>query len=186
MVTDHSRKPDPARPAQRAAADKPNVILIVVDTLRADAAEWMRRQDGPSGHRRSSRTDGVVFDRAYSQASWTRPSIATILTAQYPSVHGTVHKMDFLPDSRAHPRRGAEGAQGYWTAAFTTNINVAPIFNFQQGFDEFHYLEPSFYFGATDSATQARHLQGAARRTREGVERDVGGQLLPGRGGRGP
>src|SRR6185295_8017030 len=45
-------------------------------------------------------------------------------------------------------------AQGYWTAAFTTNINVAPVFNFQQGFDEFRYLEPSFYFGASDSATK--------------------------------
>jgi arylsulfatase len=51
-------------------------------------------------------------------------------------------------------------AQGYWTAAFTTNINVAPIFNFQQGFDEFHYLEPSFYFGATDSATRLAVYKG--------------------------
>ena len=59
-------------------------------------------------------------------------------------------------------------ARGYWTAAFTTNINVAPIFNFQQGFDEFHYLEPSFYFGASDSATKLAIYKGL-RAAREKV-----------------
>jgi arylsulfatase len=140
------------------AAGKSNVILIVVDTLRADAAEWTRQQGGKSGFAQLAK-DGVVFDRTYSQASWTRPSIATILTAEYPSVHGTVHKMDFLPNS-ALTLAEVFKAQGYWTTAFTTNINVAPVFNFQQGFDEFHYLEPDFYFGATDSATRLAVYKG--------------------------
>jgi arylsulfatase A-like enzyme len=158
VVTDHTEKPAPARRAQAVAAGKPNVILIVVDTLRADAAQWTRQQGGKSGFA-SLAKDGVVFDRTYSQASWTRPSIATILTAEYPSVHGTVHKMDFLPNS-ALTVAEAFKAQGYWTTAFTTNINVAPIFNFQQGFDEFHYLEPDFYFGASDSATRLAIYKG--------------------------
>ena len=113
--------------------------------------------------------DGVVFEHTYSQASWTRPSIATILTAEYPSVHGTEHKMDFLSD-RVDTIAEVLKAQGYWTAAFTTNINVAPIFNFQQGFDEFRYLEPSFYFGATDSATKLAIYKGL-RVAREKVSR---------------
>lgn len=75
--------------------------------------------------------------------------------------------MDFLPDS-ALTIAEVFKAQGYWTAAFTTNINVAPIFNFQQGFDEFHYLEPSFYFGATDSATRLAVYKGL-RAAREKV-----------------
>ena len=165
-VTDHSEHPVVAHRSQPAAAGKPNVILIVVDTLRADAAEWLRQQRGPSGFTQMA-ADGVVFDRAYSQASWTRPSIATILTAEYPATHGTVHKMDFLPNS-ALTLAEVMKAQGYWTAAFTTNINVAPIFNFQQGFDEFHYLEPSFYFGATDSATRLAVYKGL-RAAREKV-----------------
>ena len=158
VATDRTAAPAVARAARPQAAGKPNVILIVADTLRADAAEWTRRQGGRSGFAKLA-ANGVVFDRTYSQASWTRPSIATILTAQYPSVHGTVHKMDFLPDSALTVAEALQ-AQGYWTAAFTTNINVAPIFNFQQGFDEFHYLEPSFYFGATDSATKLAVYKG--------------------------
>jgi arylsulfatase len=158
LMTDHSQPPAMARPAQRPAADQPNVILIVADTLRADAAAWSGQQGEPSGIAQLTK-DGVTFDRAYSQSSWTRPSVATILTAQYPSVHGTVRKLDFLPES-ALTLAEVMKAKGYWTAAFTTNINVAPIFNFQQGFDEFHYLEPSFYFGATDSATKLAAYKG--------------------------
>ena len=143
-----------AAPLQRttsaAAAGKPNIILIVVDTLRADAAEGAIQSR--KGGFASLAADGVNFERTFSQASWTRPSIATILTAEYPSVHGAVHKMDFLPD-KVHTLAEELHGAGYWSAAFTTNINVAPVFNFQQGFDEFRYLEPSFYFGATDSAT---------------------------------
>lgn len=166
VVTDHSEPPSVARRTSPTAAGKPNVILVVVDTLRADAAQWTRQQGGASGFARIA-SDGVRFDHTYSQASWTRPSIATILTAEYPSVHGTIHKMDFLPDS-ALTLAEVLKAKGYWTAAFTTNINVAPVFNFQQGFDEFHYLEPSFYFGATDSATRLAVYKGL-RAAREKV-----------------
>jgi arylsulfatase len=158
VTTDHSAPPALTRRAQPAAAGKPNVILIVADTLRADAAEWSRQQGGRSGLAQLAK-DGAVFDRTYAQASWTRPSVATILTSQYPSVHGTVRKLDFLSDS-ALTLAEVFKDQGYWTSAFTTNINVAPIFNFQQGFDEFHYLEPSFYFGATDSATKLAVYKG--------------------------
>jgi arylsulfatase len=165
-MTDRTQPPAVTRTGPPGGAGKPNIIMIVADTLRADAAVWSRGQGGRSGMAQLSK-DGVVFERAYAQASWTRPSIASILTAQYPSVHGTVHKMDFLPDS-ALTLAEALKARGYWTAAFTTNINVAPIFNFQQGFDEFRYLEPSFYFGATDSATKLAVYKGL-RAAREKV-----------------
>src|SRR4029450_45829 len=89
------------------------------------------------------------------------------------SVHGTEHKMDFLPD-RVDTLAEVLKRQGYWTAAFTTNINVAPIFNFQQGFDEFSYLEPSFYFGASDSATRLAVYKGLrAGREESGSKRWV-------------
>ncbi len=141
------------RPVAAADDRKANIILIVADTLRADAVDKVKdRPEAKSGFGMLAE-DGIVFERAYSQSSWTRPSIATILTSQYPSAHGTVHKMDFLPDAAVTMAESLR-QEGYWTAAFTTNINVAPVFNFQQGFDEFRYLEPSFYFWATDSATK--------------------------------
>jgi arylsulfatase len=156
VATDHSGAPEVSRHASAAAAGKPNVILIVVDTLRSDASRTAAEQPGGFA---TIHKDGVAFERAFSQASWTRPSIATILTSEYPSVHGTEHKMDILPNGANTIAEVLKG-QGYWTAAFTTNINVAPIFNFQQGFDEFHYLEPSFYFGASDSATKLAVYKG--------------------------
>jgi arylsulfatase len=163
-ATDHSGEPPVARHASSAAAGKPNVILVVVDTLRSDAASTTAEQPGGFA---TIHKDGVAFERAFSQASWTRPSIATILTSEYPSVHRTEHKMDILPNDANTIAEVLKG-QGYWTAAFTTNINVAPIFNFQQGFDEFHYLEPSFYFGASDSATKLAIYKGL-RAAREKV-----------------
>ena len=156
VATDRTAEAPPTRRTSPLAAGKPNVILVVVDTLRADAADWAAQQ--PGGFATLAR-EGVKFTQTFSQASWTRPSIATILTAQYPSVHGTEHKMDILPNG-AQTLGGVLKSAGYWTAAFTTNINVAPIFNFQQGFDEFHYLEPDFYFGATDSATKLAVYKG--------------------------
>jgi arylsulfatase A-like enzyme len=150
-TTEREDAPVTRRPAPPAAAGKPNMVLIVADTLRADAVDWSG--DGSSARGFATlASDGVVFERAYAQSSWTRPSVATILTALYPSGHGAVQKMDFLPD-RVLTLAEALREHGYWTAAFTTNINVTPIFNFDQGFGEFTYLEPSFYFGATNSAT---------------------------------
>lgn len=156
VATDHSGAPPITRRTSAAAAGKPNVILVIVDTLRSDAAEWAAQQGG--GFARLKR-DGVTFSQAYAQASWTRPSVATILTGEYPSVHGADSKMAILSND-ADTLAEVFKRQGYWTAAFTTNINVTPIFNFQQGFDEFHYLEPSFYFGATDSATKLAIYKG--------------------------
>jgi len=168
VATDRTNAPAPERHAATAPAGAPNIVLIIVDTLRSDAADWAAEQG--AGFAMMAR-DGVTFANAYSQSSWTRPSVATMLTSQYPSVHGVEQKMDILP-SGAQTLAEHLKPHGYWTAAFTTNINVAPIFNFQQGFDEFHYLEPSFYFGATDSATKLAVYK-ALRAARERVSSKI-------------
>jgi arylsulfatase A-like enzyme len=67
--------------------------------------------------------------------------------------------MDPLPDDVTTIAE-AMREEGYWTAGIVTNINIAPIFNFQQGFGEYTYLEPDFYFGATDSATRLAIYKG--------------------------
>jgi arylsulfatase A-like enzyme len=149
----------PLRQASASADKHPNIILIVVDTLRADAVGI--HGAGPTATPNLDRLarEGVRFERAYAQSSWTRPSIATILTGLYPSAHGAVRKLDPLPDEIVTIAEALR-AGGYWTAGFVSNINVAPIFNFQQGFSEYRYLAPSFYFGATDSATRLAIYKG--------------------------
>jgi arylsulfatase A-like enzyme len=136
-----------------------NVVLIIADTLRADALVARTRGDVEKSGMSRLVADGVRFENAYVQSSWTRPSIATILTSLYPSQHGATHKMDPLPDDVTTIAE-AMREEGYWTAGVVTNINIAPIFNFQQGFGEYTYLEPDFYFGATDSATRLAIYKG--------------------------
>ncbi len=143
-----------AAPKRTASGDrsKPNVIVVLADTLRSDSALAQAEGAADGGLARLLR-QGITFDAAFAQASWTRPSVASILTAQYPSSHGAIHKMDFM-SNRVQTLAETLRDAGYWTAGVTTNINVAPIFNLHQGFAEFAYLEPSFYFGATDSAAK--------------------------------
>jgi arylsulfatase A-like enzyme len=152
MALGSAAKAPPARVAVGAPAKGPNVILIVVDTLRADhlSCYGARNQtpviDGLAA-------DGTRFAHAYSQASWTRPSFATIFTSLYPSSHRAIHKSDALPDAVVTLAEVMQGA-GYTTVGFANNINVAPLFGFQQGFDQYVFLEPEFFFGATESAAQ--------------------------------
>lgn len=135
-----------------APATGPNVILIVVDTLRADHLScYGKRNQTPAIDALAA--DGTRFARAYSQASWTRPSFGTIFTSLYPSSHRAIHKADQLPDAVVTLAETMQAA-GYATVGFANNINVAPLFGFQQGFDQYVFLEPEFFFGATESAAQ--------------------------------
>jgi len=145
--------PAPVRAASGPTPDGPSVILIMVDALRADHLSCYGYEAGRTPAIDALAADGVRFAQAFAQASWTRPSVATILTALYPSTHQAVHKSDVLPDAVVTLPEVMQAA-GYRTIGFANNINVAPLFNFQQGFDEYEFLEPAFFFGATESAAQ--------------------------------
>jgi arylsulfatase A-like enzyme len=152
LVQRESPAPTIATPGGPSGS-RPNVILIIVDTLRADhlsaygyAGVHTKSIDGLA-------TDGVRFANTFAQASWTRPSIATVLTGLYPSSHGAVHKADSLPD-RVDTLAEVLAAGGYYTAGFADNANISPAFNFAQGFAEYHYLAPALFFGASETAAQ--------------------------------
>jgi arylsulfatase A-like enzyme len=143
--------------------DRPNVILIGLDALRADRLgcygykEITPRMDALAA-------DGVRYDRTTVQSSWTKPSFATILTSLYPSAHRAVSKSDRLPRSVTTLAQ-VLGAAGYRTGGFANNINIAPHFGFDQGFDEYQFLAPDYHFGASASSSQLAIYQ-IARRVR--------------------
>jgi arylsulfatase A-like enzyme len=139
--------------AGAGTAEGPNVVLIIADTLRADHIGPYGASDVKTPALDRLAMDGVVFQNAFAHSSWTRPSIATILTSLYASSHQVMHKTDVLPDDVVTIAETMK-AGGYRTSGFVTNINVAPSFNFQQGFDSYRYLAPSFFFGATDSGSK--------------------------------
>lgn len=146
-------------PTTPGSAQGPNVILIIADTLRADHLGSYGSTTTKTPQMDRLAKDGVVFENAFSNSTWTRPSVATIVTSLYPSSHRVMLKTDLLPEgvtTIAETLR--EG--GYRTVGYVTNINVAPSFHFEQGFQEYYYLAPEFFFGATDSGSKLAFYSG--------------------------
>src|SRR5262245_45433865 len=77
----------------------PNIILIVVDTLRADRIGAAGNSRGLTPFIDSLAARGYVFHNAYSQSSWTNPSVASIITSRFQSQHGVVTFDSVLADT---------------------------------------------------------------------------------------
>ena len=154
-------------------ADAPNVLVIVVDTLRADHLPAYGYASGDTPHLDRFAEDAIRFEQAFANASWTRPSFASILTGRYPSSHSVMGKSDGLPDEVVTLAE-ALGEGGYETAGFVTNFNVEPHYNFQQGFDTYEFIEPEFVLGA-DSASSKLLLVQTLRRVIRKASAMVGG-----------
>jgi len=144
---------NPEREQSPGLAKRPNVMVIMVDTLRADALGTYNPGEASTPSLDKLAADSVVFEQFYTASAWTRPSTASLFTSMAVSSHDTAIKVDVLPnevDTLAEVLRG----QGYVTGGMPNNINVTRSFNFQQGFDWFEYQAPEYMFGATESASQ--------------------------------
>lgn len=112
-----------------------NLVLIVVDTLRSDhlPSYGYRRMTAPFLARLAS--EGIQA-QGYSVSSWTRTSVATLLTGAYPQRHQTTTRADSLPSSLDYlPALLKE--QGYETAGYAANATVGERFGFARGYDDF-------------------------------------------------
>jgi len=162
----------PPRPVPAELEHTPNVLLVVVDTLRADA---LGAYGAPATA--SPRTDrwaasAHVYEQAIVPAPWTRPSFASFLTSTVPCTHQTFRKADRLPDELDTVAEQLQ-LHGYTTGAFVNNINVAASFNFGQGFDTFEFMRPTYPFRSEASfrltlfqmlrLVRERYLPGAKR-----------------------
>ena len=171
LPTEATRVPA-ARPAPPASAG--DIILIVVDTLRADHLPVYGYTRGNTPALDRFAQDAIRFEHAFANASWTRPSFASILSGRFAASHRTMSKADALPDEVVSLPEVLRDA-GYETLGVVTNFNIAPFFNFDQGFDRYRYLEPSFVLGAND--TQAKLLLVQALRQRIETWRALRGRV---------
>jgi len=118
--------------------------LYVVDTLRYDAVQCDGNDTVHTPAMDRIAQEGLRFARAYAAASWTRPSMASLLTGVYPRTHGALGRTDAL--AAGMPRLAGELRRlGYRTAAVYANPNIGPPFGFAEGFDEFIDLYPARY-----------------------------------------
>jgi arylsulfatase A-like enzyme len=121
--------------APSVAAQPPNVVLIVVDTLRRDRVGVYGAARATTPEIDAFAKDAVLFERAYTTAPWTQPAVASILTGWHPSRHGLL-RIGRLPDALdTLPERLK--ARGYATAAVVSHILLGRHFNFDQGIDDF-------------------------------------------------
>ncbi len=122
------------------AARGPNLLLVSIDTLRADhlGAYGYALPTSPTIDARLA-GEGVTFTDVYSQSPKTTPSHMTLFTSLYPSVHGVelwengrpAHVLNPAVHTLAEVLKNA----GYATAAFTGGAQIDPVRGFDQGFD---------------------------------------------------
>jgi len=121
--------PRPVPPVQR-------VVLVTIDTLRADHLSTYGYPIETAPFLDSLAGESVVFTRAFAHSSTTRPSHASILTALYPLQHRVQNNTDILDESFLTLAELLHG-RGFRTAAFVSSISVYGESNLGQGFEIF-------------------------------------------------
>jgi arylsulfatase A-like enzyme len=145
------------RPRQPASAGAPNVILVVVDTLRADHVGAYGGGPDITPHLDAWAAGGTLFEEAFAQAPWTLPSMATIFTGLYPRGHGVVGRSEqwgapagatdggswaYLSDGLPTLAASARSA-GISTFGATSNLLISRENNLARGFEHFVELPVS-------------------------------------------
>jgi arylsulfatase A-like enzyme len=119
--------------------ERPNIVLVLVDTLRADwtTPYGFEAEVSPELQRWADR--GVLFEHALAQSSWTKVSMASLLTSLWPRSHGVRLPTDGLSE-KALTVADALREAGYRTYAVQSNGWLEQSFGFHHGFD--HYVFP--------------------------------------------
>jgi arylsulfatase A-like enzyme len=131
-----------------ARPDRPNVVVILYDTARADAFEPWGASPGTTPALAQLASRGAAFPKAIAPSNWTMPSHASMFTGLLPRMAG----LSILPDNKQENCRPVMESHldrvlpevlrrnGYRTAAASTNLWISPRVGFATGFDEFHEL----------------------------------------------
>ena len=133
---------DTAQQAEKPA--RPNVIVLLVDTLRADfVGAYGAKHPTPVMDMLAGQ--GVTFEKAYATSSWTVPSVATLFTGMYPQKHGLtegiaaaaqVFNQQAMPEGYVTLAESFK-ADGYTTFCLTNNSHISETYGYNAGFDFF-------------------------------------------------
>jgi arylsulfatase A-like enzyme len=142
-----------------ATPGSPNVVVIVIDTLRADHvhAYGYERETTPTIDQLASQ--GVLFENAISPTPWSLPSHISLLTGRYQFEHGIADIPAMSGLGLQHPPMNGFTTigevlekHGYRTAAFSANrVNFTANLGFQRGFQHFedYFQSPADAFVRT-------------------------------------
>src|SRR5690349_24615033 len=119
--------------------NKPNVILLTIDTLRADMLHCYGYSTPLTPNIDRLAASGVRFERAISGGSWTQAAFPVIMTSTHAAMYGGC--LGRLAAERPSPVETL-AADGYQTAGFSTNPHLSRATGYDRGFNEFTDLVP--------------------------------------------
>lgn len=134
-----SRKLFPARTSR-----KPNILLVVIDTLRRDRLATYAGEGSCMPHLDELASGNIVFANAWSNSNWTKPAVASLFTGLYVSQHGVKYIVtgqdSDLPVTQCLPEDAVTLAEimkkaGYYNLAVIENVHISAKLGFAQGFD---------------------------------------------------
>jgi arylsulfatase A-like enzyme len=164
-----------------AEARRPNVVLVTIDTMRADHLSAYGYSRATSPVLEALAREGVLFERAFAQSSWTKPSTASLLTARYPSMHQLYLEKASLADREVLLPEVLRD-HGYRTAVLSGNPWIRPEFGFDQGVDHFFSVRAEGFAHGTLFMTalkSANRLIDAGTMVYNRVKRLVVGHIAP-------
>jgi arylsulfatase A-like enzyme len=127
--------------ASSTRSDGEVVVLLVIDTLRQDALGCYGRDDARTPRLDALAAEGVRFDQAISSSGWTLPSVASLLTGTWPTLHKATGKKTRLTPITTDLPVAAEvfKAGGYATLGFANAAFLSPMLGLDRGFDLFDH-----------------------------------------------
>ncbi len=126
---------------------QPNLLLLVIDTLRADVFEDVLETTIEGRQFAKALTGSLSFDRAYAASPWTAPSMGSIMTGLYPHEHGFGGATG---DPNRPLRRLTDSVptiaeylveQGYATTAIGANTMLHSVSGIDRGFENYEVIK---------------------------------------------
>ena len=113
---------------------RPNVLVYMIDTLRADHASLYGYARDTTPFLKKLGAQGLVFEDCQVQATWTKPSVASLMTSLYSFTHGIRTDDDTIPQGSTTLAQQLRSA-GYVTASMIANPLAGRLTGLQRGFD---------------------------------------------------
>ena len=149
--------------APERSSDRPNVLFIVWDTVRADHLGLYGYGRDTTPRLTAFAKDAAVYERAISSGVWTLPSHASMFTGLPPSAHGVSDRRKYLDDGFTTFAEVLERG-GYATWAWSTNPFIDDKTNMTQGFDTVEHPWSPAWRRDADAMQKARGVDEASTR----------------------
>ena len=134
---------------KRSKSDQPSVVIITMDTTRADRIGAYGYEKALTPTVDGIAQDGLRFERAYSVVPLTTPSHASMMTGLYPTRHGIHNNGDAILGDEFTTLAEHLSGEGYATAAAVSAFVTTRVWNLDQGFQD--------YFDSVQGDRDRRH-----------------------------